>query len=83
MQHPDEESDNHLASNLLLATAPLSQSYALDQATTAILVWPAPRLPYYRLGYSKPQGKHSKQPPKQPTHTLKKADRHIPQATDD
>ena len=36
MQHPDEESDNHLASNLLLATAPLSQPYALDQATTAI-----------------------------------------------
>jgi hypothetical protein len=36
------------------------------------LRWPAPRLPYSRLGYSGPYSKHSKQPPKQPTHTLKK-----------
>ena len=36
------------------------------------LRWPAPRLPYSTLGYSKPSSKHSKQPPKQPTHTLKK-----------
>ena len=33
------------------------------------LMWPAPLLPYSRLGYSKPQGKHSEQPHKQPTHS--------------
>ena len=36
------------------------------------LRWPAPRLPYSRLGLFKASSKHSKQPPRQPTHTLKK-----------
>ena len=36
------------------------------------LRWPAPRLQYSRLGLFKASSKHSKQPPGQPTHTLKK-----------
>ena len=36
MQHPDEESSKHLASNPMLTTVPLSQPYTLNQAITAI-----------------------------------------------